>query len=118
MTKTSSRSKSSSNPPPPGHLGASGRQTWAHVVENFVLEPHHLSILQAACEARDRAESCRAQIERDGLTQPDRFGKPRMHPLLPVERDARAAFIRAMQGLGLDVVAPGPPGRPPGGNRT
>jgi len=36
------------------------------------------------------------------LTYKDRFGKPKAHPLLAPERDARGQFITALTALGLD----------------
>jgi hypothetical protein len=45
----------------------------------------------------------------------DRYGRTKAHPLIAVERDARAALHRAMRELNLDLepLRPGP-GRPPG----
>jgi P27 family predicted phage terminase small subunit len=113
-TVTEPRPDPSSGPRPPAHLAAAGRDLWARVVGMFDLDPHHVPVLLAACEARDRAESCRQRIKREGATFTDRWGQPRPHPLLTVERDARAAMVRCLHGLGLDVVAPGAVGRPPG----
>jgi hypothetical protein len=44
----------------------------------------------------------------------DRFGAPKPHPLLPIERDSRAAFLAGMKALQLDLEPlrdhPGRPG--------
>jgi hypothetical protein len=37
------------------------------------------------------------------MTFKDRFGQVKVHPLLPSERDARAAFISAMRALNLNI---------------
>jgi len=53
-------------------------------------------------------------IDRDGLLMVDRFGQTKSHPLLGVERDARAQLITTLKALNLDVEplrdGPGRPG--------
>ena len=70
-------------------------------------------------EAKDRSEAARVAIERDGMTFVDaNNGNLRPHPLLPVERDARAAMVAALRHLNLDITPPlAQPGRPPGGSK-
>jgi hypothetical protein len=46
--------------------------------------------------------SAQKQIAKDGLIKHDRFGQPRPHVLLTVERDARFALMSALKQLGLD----------------
>lgn len=88
-------------PEPPKHLSASSRRWWADVVRNFELEPHHLKLLSLAAEALDRTEQARAQIEKEGMTVPGRFG-PRTSPAVAIERDSRLAFARLLRELDLD----------------
>ena len=57
-------------------------------------------------EALDRTEACRLQIEKDGQIVKDRFGQQKPHPLLAVERDARAAFVVCLKNLQLDIEPP------------
>jgi hypothetical protein len=40
-------------PPPPQRLAAPTKKRWTSVVSTFVLEEHHLKILQACCESWD-----------------------------------------------------------------
>jgi hypothetical protein len=58
--------------------------------------------------------SAQKQIKTDGETYRDRFGQIRAHPLLPVERDARAQYLAGLRALNLDVEPlrdrPGRPG--------
>jgi len=61
---------------------------------------HKLVIL--AAEALDRASTARRQLQREGITYTDRFGAPRAHPAVAIERDARASFSRLVAQLGLD----------------
>jgi phage terminase small subunit len=101
-------------PQPPDHLSPSARQWWITTVEAYVLEPHHLLLLQAAAEAWDRCQAARARIDREGLTVPGREGGLRPHPAIAIERDSRLGFARLLRELDLDVEPPaseriGPP---------
>jgi P27 family predicted phage terminase small subunit len=101
-------------PQPPTHLSSSAKQWWQATVETYVLQEHHLRLLQLACEAWDRAQEARTQIDREGLTVPGREGGVRPHPAVAIERDARLAVARLVRELDLDVEPPpsernGPP---------
>ncbi len=85
----------------PGDLGPVGARLWRRVVEVFELEGWQLELLESAARSTDRAETARRRIEADGLTVTDRSGAVRAHPLAAVERDARAAAVRALTALGL-----------------
>ena len=107
-----------SAPRPPKHLGKPGRALWKAVQDDFALDDAAgLALLTAACDARDRAEAAREAIARDGMTFRDSKGNPRPHPLLAVERDARAAAVSALRALNLDIEPTGAPGRPAGGSK-
>ena len=75
-----------------------------------------LLLLQTGLESFDRMRGCQEQIAVEGATLLDRFGQQKPHPLLSVERDARAQLMQAMKALNLDVeITPAAgPGRPPG----
>ena len=86
----------------PAHLGAAGRKLWEDLQLAYgVSDPPGLALLLSACESRDRVEAARAEIERDGLTQKDRFGMLRAHPACAVEHQARSSMIRALVQLNL-----------------
>jgi hypothetical protein len=107
------------NTRPPVHLGKPGRALWRAVQVDFgVDDAGGLALLTAACEARDRAEGAREQIAIDGMMFRDSKGNPRPHPLLAVERDARAATVSALKALQLDAEPLlAQPGRPAGGSK-
>lgn len=98
-------------PPSAKHLSSEARSLWRSVLADYSLEPHHLAILQAACEALDRTAEARAAIERDGAYVEGRFGT-KAHPALSIERDNRTQFLRALRELGLDLETPAT-SRPP-----
>jgi P27 family predicted phage terminase small subunit len=105
-------------PTPPSHLSPSAANWWTSVVERYVLEEHHLRLLQLCCEAWDRAQQARKELARDGLTIETRDGGLKSHPAIAIERDARIAVARLVRELDLDTEAPlssdrYPPAPPP-----
>jgi P27 family predicted phage terminase small subunit len=92
-------------PQPPPHLSESARQWWQSCVDQYVLQDHHLRLLQLACEAWDRCQSAREQLDREGLILEGRQGaKP--HPAAAIARDAALVFSRLLRELDLDVAPP------------
>ena len=103
-----------SYPQPPDHLSADAKEWWHEVVRDFALEPHHLRLLRAACEAWDRMQQARqALADHGGLTFTDERGVIRAHPAVAMERDARTAFARLVRELDLNTGAPAEAPRPP-----
>lgn len=100
---------------PPRPLGTHGQALWERIQNEFAIEDAGgMELLAQACAALDRAESCRAEIDRDGPVITGKGGL-RDHPLLKHELGNRAFVTRAIARLGLDVEAVKPIGRPPGG---
>lgn len=90
------------------------KKLWRQILGEFDIDdPAGLAILKVAIEAWDRAREAREAIDRDGPTYLDRFGSPKPHPLLTVERDARAQFLLALKQLNLDLEPLKNTGRPP-----
>ena len=98
MSTTTSAAK---KPRPPSHLRPSTKKWWASVVSQWELDPHHVHILTMACEAKDRAEAAREQVEREGMLINGLHGR-RSHPLLSIERDCRLTFAKLLKQLNLD----------------
>ena len=93
---------------PPAHLAPSTKEWWTEIAP--LLEPHQLRILTAAGETWDRKEEARAVLAKHGLSYTDDKGQVRRRPECTVEKDARAAFLRCMYQLRLDVPTPEPKG--------
>ncbi len=93
-------------PKPPGHLSSEASAWWRQVCEAYVLEAHHLRLLQLAAEAWDRGQQARRAVQRAGAYYTDRFGAPKAHPGLDQERKARNEFRLLLRELGLDVAPP------------
>lgn len=92
--------------PPPAHLSPSARKWWETTLETYVLQEHHLRLLQLACEAWDRSQQAREALQRDGLTVSGREGGMRPHPAVAIERDCRLAVARLVRELDLDIEPP------------
>jgi P27 family predicted phage terminase small subunit len=110
---------------PPSHLSPSARQWWETTIEAYVLQEHHLRLLQLACEAWDRAQEARERLNREGLTVQGADGGIKTHPAVGIERDARLAVARLVRELDLDIepAVPERVGPPPifsnrGGSRA
>jgi hypothetical protein len=82
------------------------------VLREFDLDEHHVRLLTLAAEAWDRTQGAREAVALHGAVYEDRFGQPRAHPEVAIERDSRIAFARLLRELDLDGE-PGPDPRPP-----
>jgi len=88
----------------PGHLTKESKKIWKALISEYdIADVAGLRILQVALESFDRGQAARAEIDRDGLTVTDKFGQTKSHPLLPIERDSRAAFLAGLKSLNLDI---------------
>lgn len=100
---------------PPTHLSPEAAGWWRDVTTDYDLAPHHVRLLQAACEAWDVMRAARlALADHGGLTFTDTNGSIRAHPAVAMQRDARVAFARLVRELDLDVAGtPAEAPRPP-----
>ncbi len=96
----------------PAHLSADTRRWIRGILEDYDLDPHHFRILIQTAQAWDRAEEAREKLADEGLTVVDRYGTPKAHPCVGIERDSRTAFFRGLRELALDVPGPEAPRAP------
>jgi len=108
--------KSATSPPAPKGLSAAAKAWWRALHSDFDLsEPHCRLLLETALKAFDRMNEAAAVLDAEGVTIRDRFEQVKPHPLIPVERDARAGMLAALKALNLDVEPTrAGPGRPAG----
>jgi P27 family predicted phage terminase small subunit len=99
--------KEANNMTPPKHLSSESKKTYRRVAEEYDLTPDAEMLLRAALENWDRAQAARELVTAEGLVQ---GGK--RHPAIDVEKQAYGLFQRFMRQLGLDILPPGPVGRP------
>lgn len=97
-------------------LSAEAKRLRAAIIREFSIEDAAgRAVLDAAVQAHDRMREAQAAVAADGVVVRDRFGQPKAHPLLTVERDSRAAFLAGIKQLGLDLEPLNPGvGRPAG----
>jgi P27 family predicted phage terminase small subunit len=98
---------------PPAHLSQAAKKWFRSVIESFNLEDHDVNLLTLACEALDRCEQARVVLAKEGVTFIDRFGCPRAHPCVAIERDSRLAYARLLRELCLGDDVPDDTSRPP-----
>src|SRR5436309_15527299 len=85
-------------PPPPAapeHLSETSHRLWAWLVPERCASPERCALLTVALEALDRAERARLALAAEGMTSTSGTGVLHVHPLVRVERDAHATFLRA-----------------------
>lgn len=97
-------------------LSIEAEKLMTRIVEEYGIgDEAGLLIIRTAMEAYDRMKGCQAVIAADGITIRDKWEQIKPHPLLPHERDARAAMLAALKALNLDVEPlHDRPGRPTG----
>lgn len=78
-------------------------ELYATLVRSYGLrDAASLAILTEALTSLKIARECHEQIATEGRTHLV-DGKPKPHPLLAVERDARSAFLVGMRTLNLEL---------------
>jgi P27 family predicted phage terminase small subunit len=100
---------------PPKHLSREAKKIWTELQSDYqITDPGGLAILQTAMESFDRVRECQGIIAQEGMQTQDRFQQWKAHPLLCVERDARAQMLAGLKMLNLDIEplrdGPGRPG--------
>jgi len=97
------------------HLSDEAKKIWKEILSEYeIQDAAGLRILRVSLESFDRAQAAREAIDRDGMTLVDKFSQIKSHPLLPIERDSRAAFLAGLKALNLDIEPLKSIGRPPG----
>jgi len=88
----------------PNHLSKEAKRIFkALSLEYSIDDCAGLKILRVALESFDRAQAAREAIDKDGMTVRDKFKQIKPHPLLPIERDSRSAFLAGLRALNLDL---------------
>ena len=100
---------------PPRPLGTHGMALWQRITDDFdISDAGAIELLTLACQALDRAESCREQIDATGEISTVNGQPGRAHPLLRDELANRAFVTKALERLGLTTEPTKAVGRPAG----
>jgi P27 family predicted phage terminase small subunit len=91
-------------PEPPEHLSPAMQRWWTAVVTTYVLEAHHLRVLECACDAWDEMVQARETVRREGFVISTAAGGGKKNPACDIERDNRIAFVRCVRELDLDIT--------------
>jgi hypothetical protein len=93
----------------PNHFSNKARKLWRSINAEYQLEVEAAELLRVALENLDLADQARELLRNEGLVV---AGKK--HPASDAVKLHDGLFLRAIRQLGLDVLQPGPMGRPPG----
>jgi len=92
----------------PKHLSTESKRTYRRIANEFDLGADAENLLRLALENWDRAQQARELVSAEGLITEG--GK--RHPAIDIENNAYGIYLRAVRQLGLDILPPGPVGRP------
>ena len=96
-------------PKAPNYFSQKARNLWKSLHAEYELEPEAAELLRVALENLDLADKARELLRTEGLVVNNK-----KHPASDSVKLHDGMFMRALRQLGLDIVAPGPVGRPPG----
>lgn len=92
-------------PRAPAHLSKPSKALWRRLVAAYQFEQHQLRLLRLALEALDRVDEARRVVGSQGAYFTDRYGQPRAHPAIGVEKDSSIRAARLFRELAIDVPA-------------
>jgi P27 family predicted phage terminase small subunit len=98
------------SPRPPADLSAEAKKWWSKLHGMYVLDGHHLLLVEELCRALDRLRQSQEVLRKDGVVSVDSKGNPKAHPATILERDSRTALLKICAQLNLDAAAALPPG--------
>lgn len=96
-------------PKAPNYFSGKARKLWASIHAEYELEPEAGELLRLGLENMDLGDKARELLRAEGLVVD---GKK--HPASDAVKLHDGLFLRAIRQLALDIVGPGPVGRPPG----
>jgi phage terminase small subunit len=89
---------------PPPHLGPAGADLWRNIVHDYAIQDAAgLTLATTAGECLDRIRAAQKSIAEHGEIVVDRYGSPKCHPALALEKDARNGLLAALKALNLDL---------------
>jgi len=91
-------------PKAPNDLGAAEQEIWKNVFQDYKHKTHlALNVLYNGLQSHQLARQATESIKRDGMIVVGRDGQAKVHPLLHVVRDNRAAWFACVKALKLEI---------------
>lgn len=97
----------------PRGLTVATRKWFTDTCRRWVLDAHHVRLLELAARAFDEARAADKLLASEGMVVSMPSGAKRPHPAIRIRADARLAFARLLRELDLDVDPPAESARPP-----
>jgi hypothetical protein len=88
-------------PPCPRGLSKPSRQLWTTLTQEWLLSADALAVLHGGLQARDLAQKCLKEVERDGVTYLSETGLRKANPSVGMARDLLAEFRASLRQLRL-----------------
>ena len=96
---------------PPKNVSPEGKKLFKAILEEAEMDGPGLILVNLLVESFDRYQQARTFIAKHGIAYAERNGsgetKVKINPALAIERDAKAAIMRAWALLGFDQEVPG-----------
>jgi hypothetical protein len=90
------------NAPPTG-LKTGGKRLWHNVIDGWEVPAEQHSLLENVCRSQDRIDKLTRIVDRQGMTQKNRFGMAAAHPAALLLRSEVANFAQLYRLLQLQA---------------
>jgi len=90
------------NAPPTG-LKMGGKRLWHNVIDGWEVPAEQHSLLENVCRSQDRIDKLTRIVDRQGMTQKNRFGMAAAHPAALLLRSEVANFAQLYRLLQLQA---------------
>jgi len=88
---------------PPADLSEASQQLWSQLVPDRAKSQGRLTLIHEALRARDAADAAAEVLKREGMTTKTKTtGAVHLHPLVKVEKEQRALFVRCWRALSFE----------------
>jgi len=100
----------------PKTLLAGGKRLWRNVIDGWEVQSEQYGLLENVCRSQDRIDKLTRIVDRQGMTQKNRFGQAVAHPAALLLRSEVANFTQLYRLLQLQAPSGGEDGagRPTG----
>ena len=94
----------------PKTLRAGGKRLWRNVIDGWEVQSEQYGLLENVCRSQDRIDRLTRTVDREGMTQKNRFGTAVAHPAALLLRSEVANFSALYRLLQLQAPSGGEDG--------